>query len=66
MRCTSCGSENQRRFNGEIAIHFPGLRNLQKLPVLVFPEIVLCLNCGVALFVVSAADLHQIAKTDAE
>ena len=35
MRCTSCGSENQRRFNGEI-------------------------------FVVSDADLRQIAKTDAE
>ena len=65
MRCPSCGSENQRRFNSEIAIHFSGLSNLHKLPVFVFPELLICLNCGVALFLVPEADLRQIAKTDA-
>ena len=36
----------------EVDIHFPGLRNAGKKPVLVFPEILVCLNCGKAEFTV--------------
>jgi hypothetical protein len=38
MSCKSCNSENQRRFNSEINVHLPGLKNLDKAPVLYFPS----------------------------
>ena len=31
-----CGSVNQRKFDSEVGIHFPGLGNIKKTPVLVF------------------------------
>jgi hypothetical protein len=43
MACKSCGSENQEEFRTEIAIHLPD-RN-QPL-VLIFPTLLVCLNCG--------------------
>ena len=39
-------SANQRTFNGEIAIHFPGLEGLGKPIVWVFPKVLVCLICG--------------------
>jgi hypothetical protein len=65
MPCKSCGSTNQREFTGEIGIHFPGLQNLDKPVVWVFPEIVVCLDCGTAEFVVPKVELRQLAKGDA-
>ena len=35
--CRSCQSANQSTFNGEIAIHYPGLEGLDKPIVWVFP-----------------------------
>jgi len=65
MSCKSCGSINQRNFTGEIAIHFPGLKNIDKPVVWVFPELVVCLDCGTAEFAVPEAELPQLAKADA-
>jgi len=65
MPCRSCGSVNQSKFSGEMAIHFPGLKNLDQPIVWVFPKIVVCLDCGTAEFVLSEAELRQLAKDDA-
>jgi hypothetical protein len=65
MQCKSCGSINQSKFTAEMAIHFPGLKNLDKPVVWVFPEIVVCLDCGDAEFAVPEAELRQLAKGDA-
>jgi hypothetical protein len=65
MRCRSCGSENLDGFTAEIAIHFPGLRNLHKPIVWVFPNLVVCLDCGTAQFVVPEAELRLLVKRDA-
>jgi|GEM_PF-1658325 hypothetical protein len=62
MPCKSCGSINQSKFTGEIGIHFPGLKNIDKPVVWVFPEIVVCLNCGTAEFAVPEAELPRLAK----
>ena len=62
MPCKSCGSANQSKFIGEIGIHFPGLKNIDKPSVWVFPEIVVCLDCGAAEFAVREAELRQLAK----
>ena len=64
MPCRSCGSVNQGKFSGEVAIHFPGLKNVDKPIVWVFPKIVVCLDCGTAEFVLSDAELRQLAKDD--
>ena len=65
MPCKSCGSGNQSKFCGEIAVHFPGLKNIDKPIVWVFPEVVVCLDCGTAEFAVPEAELRQLVKGDA-
>ena len=62
MRCTSCGSENVNKFRGEIAIRSPGLKNLDKPIVWVFPDIIICANCGTAQFAVPEAELRLLEK----
>ena len=65
MACNSCGSVNQEKFTSEIDIHFPGLSNVKKSPVLVYPELLVCLNCGKAEFTVPKDELALLAKSDA-
>ena len=65
MSCKSCGSVNQKKFKAEIGIHFLGLENIDKPTVLVFPEVIVCLDCGTAEFAVPEAELHQLRKGEA-
>lgn len=65
VMCTNCESAKQKKFQAEIAIHLlPGLRNIDKSAVFVFPEIVVCLACGTAKFTVPEAELRLLAKGD--
>jgi len=61
MACTRCSSDNQGSFNGELAIHFPGLKNLDKPIVWVFPKLAVCLDCGFAEFTVPERELSMLA-----
>lgn len=65
MPC-KCGSSNQGKFGGEMGIHSLGLRNIDDPVVWVFPELVVCLDCGRAEFVVPSAELRLLAKLDAD
>ena len=65
MPCKSCKSLNQSKFTTEIAIHFPELNNIEKPVLWLFPEVVVCLNCGTAEFAVPEAELCLLAKGDA-
>ena len=58
--CKSCQSDNQRTFTGEIAIHFPGLKGLNKPVVWVFPRISVCIDCGLAQFVIPEKELEVL------
>ena len=60
--CKLCGSSNVGNFPTEIAIHLPGRRNLSKPHVLVFPELLVCFDCGIAHLAVPEAELRQLAK----
>jgi hypothetical protein len=64
VSCASCGSDNQSKFRGEIAIHFPGLQGLDKPIVWVFPDILLCLNCGTAEFAIPELELHRLVERE--
>ena len=63
MACNSCGAVNQGKFTSEIDIHFPGLSNAKKSPVLVYPELMVCLNCGKAEFTIPKDELALLAKS---
>jgi len=60
--CMSCGSATLRKFRAEMGIHFPGLRNIDKPVVWVFPDLFVCLDCGTAGFVVPEDELHQLEE----
>lgn len=65
MRCISCGSDNQQQFNGEVAIHFPGLQGIDKPIVWVFPRLSVCLNCGFAEFQIPEEELRVLRTGEA-
>jgi hypothetical protein len=48
-----------------MGIHFPGLKNIDKPVVWVFPELIVCLDCGKAEFTVPEAELRLLAKGSA-
>lgn len=58
--CNSCQSANLMEFDTEMAIHFPGLKGLDKLPVFSFPKLVVCLECGASRCNISAIELRQL------
>lgn len=64
MACKRCASDNQKDFGAEINIHFPRREGLDKGSVLVFPQIVICFNCGFAEFSVSETELRRLATED--
>jgi hypothetical protein len=50
MPCKACHSVNQSPFGGEIGVHFLGLRNIDKPTVWVFPQLLVCTDCGFTEF----------------
>lgn len=65
MPCRTCASDRQRNFNGEIAIHFPGLKGLEMPIVWVFPKVSVCLNCGSSEFQIPQEELRILRRDDA-
>ena len=63
MTCEKCGNPEQNQFKAEIAIHFPERPNDPwKAPVLVFPKLLICSQCGRADFTVPETELGLLAK----
>jgi hypothetical protein len=62
MGCKRCDSESQGLFNGEVAIHFPGLEGLDKPIVWIFPKLAVCLGCGTTEFSVPERELGMIVN----
>jgi len=61
--CRSCMSHRQMEFLGEICMHFPRrLESLNKPLVWVFPEVVVCLDCGLAQFSIPEPELRTLAN----
>ena len=59
MFCRSCGAENQTKLSAEIMIHLPKPTNREKPAVLVFPKLLVCLDCGFAQFSASEIELAR-------
>ena len=65
MACKSCQSVYQRNFSAEIGIHFPGLEGIEKPVVWVFPQLVVCFDCGVTEFEIPETELRQLREQSA-
>jgi hypothetical protein len=61
MHCKTCGSAQQTEFDAEINIHFPGLTNLDKPAILIFPKLLVCLHCGFIEFTLRKSDVLLLA-----
>jgi hypothetical protein len=66
MSCKSCQSEHQSNLTAEVAIHFPGLKGLDKPIVLVYPKLLVCLNCGFTEFAIPETGLRRLVEGAAD
>jgi hypothetical protein len=64
MSCPLCVSNNQAEFTAEMNIHFPGLNNLDRPGLFVFPKLIVCLNCGFAGFTIAERELCLLRKRE--
>jgi hypothetical protein len=62
MSCVWCRSFKQVELTAEMLIHFPGLKNLDKPALWLFPKLLVCLDCGCSHFTVPRTELESIAK----
>ena len=62
--CPNCKSTNRREFPAEINIHLTGVGSLTKPTVWIFPRLSVCLDCGVAQFSVTDAELDRLSERD--
>ena len=63
--CPSC-SKDLRQFTGELALHYPGLKGLDKPIVWEFTDVLVCLNCGLAVFALENDALKEARQTYAD
>ena len=60
MSCLLCRSGNFAEFSAEINLHFSGLKRLDKPSVLVFPRVLVCLDCGFSRFTTPETELDLL------
>lgn len=65
LGCTFCGSVNRRKFIGDMSLRPPGLENIDTTPVLLCPEVYVCLDCCSAELVVPESELRLLVQRDA-
>jgi len=59
--CNACGSKQRSQFRSEICLHFNGLPDLNRPPILMFPELTVCLKCGmVEQFAIEEGELNRL------
>jgi hypothetical protein len=61
MSCALCESSNEREFSAEICIHVELPGNLDRPGVLVFPKLVVCLDCGSSRFTIPETELALLS-----
>ncbi len=66
MHCPHCASDTQTELTAEINIHFTGLRNIDRPGVLVFPQLLVCLDCGFSWFTTPHDELALLAMCSAK
>jgi hypothetical protein len=60
MSCKSCGSVNQTKVAAEINLHLSIPESLSQPSILVFPKVLVCLDCGISQFILPESELGQL------
>lgn len=66
MSCLLCASGNVAEFSGELSIRLRGLENLDAPNVLVFPQILICLDCGFSWFTTPKTELRFLSTGNSD
>jgi hypothetical protein len=62
MACRSCGSKVPTEFAAEMSVHVLGLENVDKSTVLIFPRLLVCMNCGFTELTMAENELRLLGK----
>lgn len=62
MPCRQCGSESLNRWRSEVGVHKLGFARLTEPLVLLFPELMICMVCGFAEFLLRPSELAQLQE----
>jgi hypothetical protein len=62
MPCQKCGSERQSKFGAEINVLFPRKEGQEAASIWVFPDLLVCLNCGFTELTLSKDKLPLFAE----
>jgi hypothetical protein len=62
MSCPACKLDNQMEFSAEMMVHHSGLNNLDNSGVMLFPKLLVCLDCGFSQFTIPKAELASLAS----
>jgi hypothetical protein len=54
--------DNQVEFSAEMLVHLGGIKNLDKSGVVLFPKVLVCLDCGFSQFTAPKAELALLAS----
>jgi hypothetical protein len=65
MACRSCGSKNLTKFAAETTVHILGLENVDKPTVLIFPKLLVCMDCGFTELKMADSELRLLGKDPA-
>jgi hypothetical protein len=64
LPCKSCQSNRQRNFPSEMAVHLPFVLGTATEPhEMIFPELLICLDCGFTEFLLPVSSLHRLSTT---
>ncbi len=64
MPCKACQTDTIRIHSGEIALHVRGLEGLDMPVVWVFPNVTICLSCGMAEFHIPERELQLLQDSE--
>jgi hypothetical protein len=62
MPCKKCVSEHQKEFDAEVNVHFPGPGGRDKTAILLYPKLLVCLDCGFTELTISRKELPSLAR----
>ena len=64
MPCRNCTSNHQSEFLAEMSIAHRQLKDLAKPPVLMWADVLACLDCGFAEFILVEEELRVLSSSD--
>ena len=62
LQCRSCSTTRLVELDSEICLHFPGLTGLDVDPILGFPKLTVCLDCGSIQSYFSVNELDRLRE----